>query len=62
MYEGTTRRIQSVVDGRFCTLNEKLRELRKWQELRDEALDALYAHKEVHSREEAFREDKLRAA
>jgi hypothetical protein len=60
MYERTIRRIYAVVDGRFANVNEKLRELRKCQNLRDEALELLYVHKKAHRRERGRRD--VRAA
>jgi hypothetical protein len=52
-YEYTILEIRSVVRTRFPALREKLRELHKWQDIRDGALRALYKHKASHIRRAA---------
>ena len=47
-YEGTITHIREVLGTRFQSLREKARELHKWQDSRDEAIEALYAHKRIH--------------
>lgn len=47
-YEHAVNRIREVLGTRFQGLADKIRDLRKWQESRDEAIEALYAHKRKH--------------
>lgn len=47
-YEGTITHVREVLGTRFQSLRDKVRELHKWQESRDEAIEALYAHKRIH--------------
>lgn len=47
-YEGAISHIREVVGTRFQNLSDKIRELRKWQESRDEAIEVLHAHKRTH--------------
>jgi hypothetical protein len=42
--------IYSVVDRRFKTVDEKLRELFRWQDTRDKAVRAFYEHNKSHPR------------
>jgi hypothetical protein len=49
-YRRTIAEIYSVVGGRFKTVREKLRELFRWQDVRDEVVVALYEHKKTHAR------------
>jgi len=49
-YEATIRAIYTVVDGEFNSVEEKLRELFRWQDLRDEAIERFYEHKKTHPR------------
>lgn len=48
-YRLTVLEIYSVVDGRFNTVREKLRELFRWQDVRDKAVEAFYEHKKTHA-------------
>jgi hypothetical protein len=48
-YQRTIGEINSVVGGRFNTVGEKLRELCRWQDVRDKAVKTLYEHKKIHS-------------
>src|SRR5437879_2654330 len=48
-YQLTIAEIYSVVGGRFKTLREKLRELFRWQDVRDKAVEAFYEHKKTHA-------------
>jgi len=49
-YQRTIVEIYSVVGGRFKTVGEKLRELFRWQDVRDKAVKAFYEHKKTHVR------------
>ncbi len=49
-YQRTIGEINSVVGGRFNAVGEKLRELRRWQDVRDKAVKTLYEHKKIHPR------------
>lgn len=49
IYDHFIRRIYGVVHGRFSSVDEKIRELHRLQDLRDEAIETLYAHKKCHS-------------
>ena len=49
-YQRTIVEIYSVVGGRFKTVGEKLRELFRWQDVRDKAVKAFYEHKKTHAR------------
>ena len=42
--------IYAVVNGSFGPVSEKLNRLFEKQDMRDEATEALYAHKKTHSR------------
>ena len=44
-YQLAVDEISSVVRTRFPTLRQKLRELHKWQDIRDGSLKTLYEHK-----------------
>ena len=48
-YQLTIGEIYSVVGGKFNTVGEKLRELFRWQDMRDKTLKTLYAHKKTHA-------------
>jgi hypothetical protein len=52
-YQRAVLEIHSVVRTRFATLHEKLRELHKWQDIRDGAVKAFYEHKASHTRRAA---------
>jgi archaellum component FlaC len=54
-YRRTISEIYAVVDGKFNTVREKLRELARWQDVRDEAVEALYEHKKTHAAPESSR-------
>ena len=43
-YQLTIGQIYSVVEGGFKTVGEKLHELFRWQEMRDEAVKTFYEH------------------
>ncbi len=43
-YKRSIREISHVVRTRFPVLGDKLRELHKWQDMRDSALDMFYEH------------------
>ncbi len=47
-YERAITHISEALGSRFQSLSDKVRELQKWQESRDEAIEALYAHKRTH--------------
>ena len=47
-YEGAITHIRDVLGTRFQSLRDKICELQKWQESRNEAIEALYAHKRLH--------------
>ncbi len=49
-YQLTIAEIYSVVDGRFGTVGEKLRELFRRPDVRDKAVKALDEHKKAHAR------------
>jgi hypothetical protein len=49
-YQLTVDEIYSVVKGRFTTVGDKLRELFRCQDLRDEAMKAIHVHKKTHAR------------
>jgi len=48
-YQLTIVEIYSVVGRRFQTVGEKLRELSRWQDTRDKAVNAFYQHKKTHT-------------
>jgi hypothetical protein len=52
-YQLTVDGIYSVVNGTFRNLAEKLTSLCEWQDRRDRAMEALYAHRKSHSRSAA---------
>jgi hypothetical protein len=52
-YQRAILEIHSVVRTRFVTLREKVRELHKWQDIRDAAVKAFYEHKASHTRRAA---------
>ncbi len=52
-YQRTISEIYAVVGGRFNTVREKLRELARWQDVRDDAVEALYKHKKTHAAPES---------
>lgn len=45
--------IAFVVSTKFPDFGEKLRQLHKWQEMKDKANEALYTHKKSHVHEKA---------
>jgi len=47
-YQRSVREISSVVKRRFSVLGEKLRELHKWQDIRDKAVSAMNEHRKSH--------------
>lgn len=49
-YQLTIVELYSVVARRFKTVGEKLRELFRWQDMRDKAVKAFYEHKKAHAR------------
>jgi len=49
-YQLTIAEIYSVVGGRFKSVREKLHQLFRWQDVRDEAVEAFYEHKKTHVR------------
>jgi hypothetical protein len=48
-YQLVLKKLYSVVDGRFDTVAEKLHELFRLQDSRDEVAGALHAHKRAHT-------------
>jgi len=48
-YQLAIAEIYSVVDGRFETAGEKLRELFRRQDVRDKAVKAFHEHKKAHA-------------
>ena len=48
-YDDAIRHIRDVLANRMKTLGEKVRELHRWQEKRDDAIEAFYSHKQRHS-------------
>lgn len=50
-YQFAIAEIYSVVGGRFNTVGEKLRALFRWQDVRDNAVKAIYKHKKTHAGE-----------
>jgi hypothetical protein len=50
-YQRSLAEISFVVSKRFSIPPEKLRELHKWQDIRDDAVKALYRHKASHKRD-----------
>ncbi|MBV9181183.1 MAG: hypothetical protein JO356_07720 [Acidobacteria bacterium] len=47
-YQVCVREINSILQRRFRSGGEKLRELFRWQDRRDRAVQALYAHRKTH--------------
>ena len=47
-YQVVLEKLHLTVDRRFNTLSDKLRELYKWQDVRDDVARALHVHKRVH--------------
>lgn len=47
-YDDAIRHIREVLANRLKTLGEKVRDLHRWQEKRDEAIEAFYSHKRRH--------------
>lgn len=45
--------ISFVVSTKFPEFSEKLRQLHKWQEMKDKAMETLYTHKKSHIHEKA---------
>jgi len=56
-YDSTIRAIYSVIDKKFKSLAEKVGELFRWQDLRDETIERLYEHKRVHRAEQFNRKE-----
>ena len=52
-YQNTVTKIAFVVAKRSMRLSEKIQEVSKWQDARDEALEAFYEHKKCHPRKKA---------
>ena len=52
-YQCAIQEIFSVVKTRFPTLPQNLRELHKWQDIRDGAVKVFYKHKTSHIRRAA---------
>jgi hypothetical protein len=48
LYEQSVARIFALMDKRFVERGEKIRELHRLQDVRDEALALFYAHKKRH--------------
>jgi hypothetical protein len=48
-YQRAISEISAVVGRRFNTVGERLRELSRWQDVRNEAVKALYEHKKTHA-------------
>ena len=48
-YEHSVGEIRSVVGGKFNTVGEKLRELFRWQDVRDKTVKTIHKHKETHA-------------
>jgi hypothetical protein len=46
--DDVVRRIREVLEERFRSLGDKVRELHRWQEERDEAIEVFYSHKRLH--------------
>ncbi len=47
-YDNTIGQSRELLECRFQSLREKVRELHRWQENRDEAIEDFYAHKRMH--------------
>ena len=47
-YENAISHIHEVLARRFKNIDEKVRELHRWQEKRDDAIEAFYSHKQRH--------------
>lgn len=47
-YQDTISRIREVLETRFQSVEEKIYELRKWQEMRDDAIEVFYSHRRRH--------------
>jgi len=47
-YEDAISHIREVLELRFENVGQKVRELHRWQENRDEALEGFYRHKLNH--------------
>jgi hypothetical protein len=46
--DDVVRRIREVLEERFRSLGDKVRELHRWQEERDETFEVFYSHKRIH--------------
>lgn len=46
--DGAIAHISEVLESGFQSVKEKVRELHRWQEKRDEALEEFYSHKRLH--------------
>lgn len=40
--------IRKVLELQFQSMREKIRDLHRWQEIRDEAIETYYSHKKTH--------------
>ena len=49
-YRRAVGHIDAVVHGRYASIQEKLNDLRSWQERRDLSIERLYHHKKSHAR------------
>ena len=47
-YDNVIAQIRELLDRRFPSPKEKVRDLHRWQEYRDEAIEELYEHKRMH--------------
>lgn len=59
-YQRTVDEIYSVLRTRFPAVCEKVLELRKWQDIRNNAIEAFHEHKKSHIRRAAEPERQMR--
>ena len=49
-YQNAVQQIYAIAETRFDSLNIKLRQVHKWQDIRTDAIEAFYEHKKCHKR------------
>jgi hypothetical protein len=47
-YDDAVGHIRELLELRFGSIRQKVRELHRWQENRDEAIEEFYSHKRSH--------------
>jgi hypothetical protein len=49
-YQNAVQKIYFIAENRFESLGGKLRQLHQWQDIRTDAIEAFYKHKNTHKR------------